>query len=68
MLIPVRYKTLDLATQVGDRGTGTAADSALSDQAKPALDLVQPGGIGGRVVQVEARMAREPGCYGQGKV
>jgi len=33
----------------------------LRDDPKPALHLIEPGGIGGRVVHVEARSLRQPG-------
>jgi len=61
MLVPIGDEAFDLAAQVGDRGEGAAADRALSNQAEPALDLVQPGGIGGCVMQVKTRATREPG-------
>jgi hypothetical protein len=61
MLIPVGDEALDLAAQIGDRGEGAAADRALSDQAEPTLDLVQPGGIRGCVMQMKTRMTRKPG-------
>ncbi len=34
-------------------------DRTLSDQAEPTLDLVQPGGIRGCVMQVKTRMSIE---------
>ena len=37
-----------------------AADGALGDEREPAFDLVEPGGVGGREVNVEARTACEP--------
>src|SRR5580692_2887958 len=61
MLIPIGDEAFDLAAQVSDRGEGAAADRALSNQAEPALDLVQPGGIGGCVMQVKTRTTRESG-------
>jgi len=61
MLIPVGDEVFDLTTQVSDRSKGAAADRALRDEAEPALDLVQPGRIGRRVVQVKTRMTGEPG-------
>jgi hypothetical protein len=62
MLIPVGDEARDLTAQIGDRGEGAAADRALRDQAEPALNLVQPGGIGGCVMQVKTRMTCEP-CF-----
>ena len=61
MLIVVGNEVFDLAPQIGHRVEGAAADGALRDQPEPAFDLVQPGGIGRGVVQVKARMTREPG-------
>src|SRR5260370_6600127 len=37
-----------------------ATDGALSDEGKEAFDLVEPGGIGGREVNVPTRTACEP--------
>ena len=38
-----------------------AADRTLGDEGEEAFDLVEPGGVGGREVNVPARTAGEPG-------
>lgn len=50
----------DTPAQISDRGERATADRTLCDQAEPAFDLIEPGAIGRRVVQMEARMARQP--------
>lgn len=45
---------LDLGDQFLDAGEAAAPDRTLRDDPKPALHLIQPGGIGGRVVHVKA--------------
>lgn len=53
----------DAPDQVRHALEGAATDSLLGDQSEPALDLIEPGGVGGRVVHVIARTAREPGAH-----
>ena len=60
VLIPVIDELLDAFAQVRYRGEGAAPDRALRDQAEPTFHLIQPGTVGGRVVDVETRMTREP--------
>ena len=52
MLIPMIDILLDATAQIRDRGEGVAANGALSDQAEPTIDLVEPGAVGGRVVNM----------------
>src|SRR5262245_63128667 len=47
--------------QILGAGEGATADLAAGEDREPALDLVQPGSIGRRVVKVEARPLGEPG-------
>ena len=61
MLVPVRDEALDFASQVSDGIEGAAADGFVGDVPEPALDLVEPRGVRGCVMNVEARTAREPG-------
>ena len=49
---------LDQFTHVAERA---AADGALGDQREPALDLIEPAGVGGSEVKVVAGMAGQPG-------
>ena len=46
----------------------TALDLTLGDQAEPPLDLIQPGGVRGDEVHVEARMSSQPLLDGRGLV
>ena len=43
-----------------DGAKGTTANGALRDQAGPALDLVEPAGVGGGEVQLVPRASGEP--------
>ena len=60
-LVVGRHKLPDLGDQLFDPGEAAAPDRPLRDDPKPALHLIQPGGIGRRVVHVEARALRQPG-------
>lgn len=50
----------DLGDEVFRADEGDAADLALGDECKPALDLIKPGRIGRREVDVETPPRREP--------
>ena len=63
MLVVVFHKGIDLALEIGNRIEGAATDRLVGDQREPALDLVQPGTVGGREVQMKARAARQPGLH-----
>ena len=52
---------VDFFDEVGGGIERAATDSALSDESEEAFDLVEPGGIGGREVNVPTRTAGEPG-------
>jgi len=60
MLIVVNDEVVDLALQISHGVEGAAADSLLRDQPEPAFDLIEPGRIGGGVMQMEARSTRQP--------
>ena len=60
VLIVVFNELMDFALQIGHGVEGAAADRALRDESEPALDLIEPGGVGGGVVNVEACAACEP--------
>ena len=53
-------EVVDLFDEVGGGMKRAATDGALSDEGKEAFDLVEPGGIGGREVNVPTRTACEP--------
>jgi hypothetical protein len=44
-----------------DAGEAATPDSLLGDDPKPTPHLIQPGGVGGGVVHVEAGPLRQPG-------
>jgi hypothetical protein len=50
----------DGLAQMGHRVEAAAADSLGGDLGEPALDLVEPGGVGRYKMQMEARIALEP--------
>ena len=52
---------LDCGFEFGDAVEDAAADGVLGDQAEEALDLIDPGRRSRREVDVEARVALEPG-------
>ena len=54
-------EVLDFVHEVFDAREGAATNGFLRDDPKPALHLVQPGGVGGRVVDVEAGPLGQPG-------
>ena len=60
VVVVVLDEGVDLVSQLRDRREGSAADGLLGDDAEPALHLVQPGGVGGRVVDVVAPAPRQP--------
>ena len=55
MKVAVLRVMLNLSEQVGHALERSAAIGLLSDQAKPARDLIEPGCIGRREVHVETR-------------
>ena len=53
-------EAVDPSGQLGNGLEGAAPDGPLGDDAEPALDLVELGGVGRRVVDVVARPAVQP--------
>ncbi len=51
----------DVAFEGVDAGVDAAAQELVGEQAEPAFDLVDPGGAGRGEVDVEARVAAQPG-------
>ena len=51
----------DVGAQGGDAVVDSAPKLLVGEQAEPAFDLVDPGGAGRGEVDVEARMAAQPG-------
>ena len=53
-------EAVDFFDEVGGGIERAATDGALSDEGEEAFDLVEPGGVGRREVNVPARTACEP--------
>ena len=60
-MVVMADEAVDLFDEVGGGDERAATDGALSDEGEEAFDLVEPGGIGGREVNVPTRTAGEPG-------
>src|SRR5512139_253114 len=54
---------VDLLHEFADTAERSAPNRLLGDEREPALDLVEPAGVGRREVQVKTRMADEPGLH-----
>ncbi len=63
MLIPMIDKLPDATARIRYRGEGAAANSALSDQPEPTLDLVEPGAVGGGVMNMKTLMSCKPAAH-----
>ncbi len=63
MLVVVLDESVDLALEIGDRFERAASDRLVRDQCEPALDLVQPGAVSGREVQMKPRPPRQPRAH-----
>ena len=57
----MRHVVVDFVHQFAHAAERAAPDRLLGDEREPALDLIEPAGVGGGVVDVVARMAGEPG-------
>ena len=56
--IVISHLGVDFLDQLADPAKRAAPNYLLSDQPEPALDLVEPTGVGGRVMEVVARPPR----------
>ena len=52
-------KGCDIGLELIDAAMDAALDLLVGEQGEPAFDLVEPGGAGGREVEVVARVAGE---------
>ena len=59
----MRDEAFDAANQLTHRAERTTLDGALGNEPEPALDLIEPRGIGGREVQVKPRMPDQPSFH-----
>ena len=60
-LVVGRHELLDLGNQLLDAGEPASPDCPLGDDLEPALHLVEQGGFGGGVVDLEAGPLGQPG-------
>ena len=58
-LIVVSDVAHDLPAKVALGGEDAAGDDIALDLGEPDLDLIEPGGIGGRVMELDARVGLE---------
>ena len=58
--VPVVGEALDSADQLLHLTEGAASNGALGDDVEPDLDLVEPGSVGRREVDVETWMFGQP--------
>ena len=57
------HEGLDLGDELFGADEGTAPEVTLRQQRKPTLNLIEPGRIGGGVVEVKARSRGQPATY-----
>ncbi len=51
---------VDVGDEVLDAGEGRAVKRLLGEDREPDFDLVEPGGVGGRVMEMDVLMALQP--------
>ena len=56
-------EVVDSGDQVFDAPETPSADRLLGDESEPTLDLIEPGRVGGSVVDLEARSLCQPESY-----
>jgi hypothetical protein len=56
----IANEAVDFCDEVGGGGERATPDGALGDEGEEAFDLVEPGSVGRREVNVPPRTAREP--------
>src|ERR1700692_1731318 len=56
-------EAVDFCDEVLDAFEASAVDGLLGDESEPALDLIEPRGVGGRVVDMEAWPGRQPEAH-----
>src|SRR5277367_5115546 len=61
--VVVPNELVNARNEFANAAEAAATDSLLSDESKPAFDLVDPGRIGGCVVDMQARPLPEPGAH-----
>ena len=61
MIVGFPQEAIDRGLEVDDRAEHAAFEAALGQLGEEALDSVEPGGRGRRVMEHKARMPAEPG-------
>ena len=59
-MVIVFREAVDLCDEVFDAFEGASADRLLGDQSEPSFDLIEPGRVSGRVVDMEAGPFGQP--------
>ena len=67
-LVVVPDVTTNLAREVRDRGEDAAREQIAFDLRKPEFDLIEPGRVGRREMQMDVRVREEKGPHGLGLV
>ena len=57
------YELVDAGDQIPDTAEAAATDGPLGDESEPSFDLIEPGRIGGRVMNVETWPGGEPDTH-----
>jgi hypothetical protein len=60
MLVVALNIRIDAADEVAHGSKGASPDALRSDHAEPNLHLIEPGAVGGRVMQMDCRMGSKP--------
>src|SRR3990172_11830382 len=60
VLVMVLNELVDLADQISDAPERSPANGLLGNEVKPDLHLIEPGCIGGGIVNVITRASRQP--------
>ena len=59
-LVVVRDEGIDVFPELGDAGEAGALERLPAEDGKPALDLVEPGGVGRGEVKMDVFVAGQP--------
>ena len=63
MLVVVLREAVDFSDEVLDAFGSFRSRWLLGNESEPALDLIDPGGVSGRVVDVESWFCRQPEAH-----
>ena len=60
MSVMTFHKLINFKDQIFDASESSSPDCSLGDEIKPDLDLIQPGSIGRRIVDLISGMSHNP--------